>query len=154
MYEDIFIDSIYVDTQDTFVNYGPSDEPVYLESISGNRKSMRLILTSEDLHTTLDNLFFVYVTTKGNPNPTLPTNFGDYYTDVIANLHPLYKASIKIMSDLEDHCKDQNTLIDLILKVNTFDITLRTCNYPLAIQYWNKFFKKIVTNKLNNNCRS
>ena len=61
-YTNVYLDTIQIDTQDTFVESGPSSEVVYTEVIEGNTKSVRLELGTGDLLPTLnDNLFFVYI---------------------------------------------------------------------------------------------
>ena len=156
LYNDVYIDKLIIDTQDTYVMFGPSSTPVYSTTVSSDRKSARFLIKAEDLSnsTLLHNLFFIYVTTRGLPTPPAIIEFGSYNVDVVANLHPLYKTSIKLMSNIEDNCKDDNFLIDLILKVNALETSLKTCNYPIAIKYWNKYFKKLSAEVLTNNCKS
>ena len=38
-YNNVYIDSISIDTQDTFVNSGPSEKPKYTKILEGNNKT-------------------------------------------------------------------------------------------------------------------
>lgn len=57
-YQNVYLDTISIDTQDTFTESGPSTSTVYKTTISGNSKSTRLELgISEILPSLLDNMF-------------------------------------------------------------------------------------------------
>ena len=43
-YTNVYLDTIQIDTQDTFVESGPSSEVVYTEVIEGNMKALELAL--------------------------------------------------------------------------------------------------------------
>ena len=43
-YTNVYLDTVQIDTQDTFVESGPSSEVVYSKTIEGNTKSVRLEL--------------------------------------------------------------------------------------------------------------
>lgn len=101
-YENVYIDSVIIDTQDTYVPSGPSNNPVYTytnenENVTKvyttcdcnpvldedtsycfvtddySNKNIRLILNYQDLGVTLkDNMLFVYVIAKGTPAADTP----------------------------------------------------------------------------------
>ena len=80
-YTNVYLDTVQIDTQDTFVESGPSSEVVYSKTIEGNTKSVRLELGIGDLLPSLnDNLFFVYVKTKGTPATNTPCGMDNIYT--------------------------------------------------------------------------
>ena len=63
-YEDIYISSIQIDTQDTYVTPGPSKEPKYSQTIEGNEKNIRVEIDYDNSMLNLkNNLFFVYIKT-------------------------------------------------------------------------------------------
>ena len=70
-FDDVYIDKIFVDTQDTFITSGPSANTIYSATVSGNLKEFSLTLTSADLNNIdLENtMFFVHVKAKGTPSP-------------------------------------------------------------------------------------
>lgn len=99
-----------------------------------------------------DDLFFVYITTKGRPDPdAINFNVNVRTMQPIAYLRPMYDTAIKLMQSLDSQCQDSSKLIDFILKINALNIALDTCNYQIAIKYWNKYFKmdklKMITSK-------
>ena len=58
-YQNVYLDTISIDTQDTFTENGPSTNTAYKTTISGNSKSTRLELGIADiLPSLLDNMFF------------------------------------------------------------------------------------------------
>ena len=63
-YENVYIDTISIDTQDTFIDSGPSSNAAYTNTLTGDNKSVRLELGIGDLlPSLLDNMFFVWVKT-------------------------------------------------------------------------------------------
>lgn len=184
-YENIYIDQIIIDTQDTYLGIGPSSNPIYNHTVEetvtqvftkqdvidtevfdyqeedyvyvsdgGNVKNLRLSIPQSQLNVDVNsNLFFIYVSTKGIPSPETPCGEDNIITlGVVANLSPIYKASISYLSKITDKCAESRELVDFLLKINALDLALKTCNYQLAIKYWNKFFKKLYINPITYNC--
>lgn len=144
-YADIYIDQVIIDTQDTYSGLGPSSEPIYTHTEPIDKKHLTLYLGPDQLNniSMTNNLFFVYVTARGIPIDENLNEEGSAYALLpIADTERIYRTIIKIISNQEDNCKDNSKLVDLILKINALDITLKTCNYTLAVQYWKKFFHK------------
>lgn len=106
-------------------------------------KHIRLILTKKDLGVSLnDNIFFVYIVTNGIPSPCTPCGMDNLYTMGIAyNLRPIYNHGMNYVRELADNCSMSKNFIDYILRFKAFELSLRTGNYTLAIDYWKKFFK-------------
>lgn len=48
-YKNVYIDSIIIDTQDTFTVSGPSSNNVYMKEVEGNSKEVTLIISKTDL---------------------------------------------------------------------------------------------------------
>lgn len=152
-YENVYIDSISIDNQRTYLGKQPSEDVVYTyeHPEDSNDKLLRLTISSEELPL-IGNLFFVYVTTKGAPHVDTPSDLANVRTlDVVTDLQPIYEAVLKIASQVEETCDGDDKLVDLILKINALDLTLKTSNYPLAIKYWNKYFNperlRLITTK-------
>lgn len=155
-YENVYIDSVVIDNQDTYSRFGPSAEPVFIKqfNVDKNSKVFRIRLNKDGLRDTplQTTLFFVYVTVKGSTKEE-PVKYvtNTYVVQPVADLQPVYNETMNIISGDDNHCQDDSKLVDLILKINSLDIALKTGNYPLAIKYWNKFFKnkrlKLITNK-------
>lgn len=151
-YNNVIIDSIIIDNQDTFIPSGPSNKPLYTSKVSD--KSVRLILSTQDIGVNIqDNMLFVYVVTLGTnaPNiPNIPNIQLSFTLGTVVYLYPLYRHSIYYLKEL-DSCKIPVNLIDIILRIKALELSIKTGNYPKAIKYWNKWIKGI--NKINtNNC--
>lgn len=149
-YKNVYLDSIVIDNQDTYVGTGPSSNPVYQYTIpdvvSGLtarhsfRKHFRLDLASIDLP--LDGLLFVYIRTKGTPAPDTPCGEDNVTTlGTVVNVYPFYQQAMNYIGELASNCSIPQNFTDYILKLKGLELAIRTGNYPDAIKYFNKFFK-------------
>lgn len=152
-YEDVYIDTISVDTQSTFTNSGPSSNVACTTTFAGNNKTVRLELGTEDLlPSLLDNMFFVWVKTKGIPTINTPCGEDNTLTlGVAIALYPLYQQAFGYIKELEKECVTPKGFINFILQLKALQLAVRTGHYTQAIKYWEKFFrglkKDVVTNK-------
>lgn len=156
-YDDVYIDSVVIDTQDTFMTSGPSSSSVCTKSIDGNSKHVTLILDKTDFNAAVDfgkDLFFVYITVKGTMAPGTLCGYDRYYDLGIAvNMHNLYKSLMGGIRQVEETCNIPKQLIDKYLQLKAFTISLKTGNYTLAIKYWNKFFRNcVITDDTSTKC--
>lgn len=154
-YTNVYIDSIIIDTQDTYIRTGPSSNAIYTHTVAGNNKTARIELTTADLgDINMDNtLFFVYVVAKGTPAPNTPCGMDNINTiGTVSNLYPIYKTAITLLSEADNTSCSAINLINFIIKMNGLDLALKTCNYQTAIKYWNKFFKVDYFASITNNC--
>lgn len=110
-------------------------------------KHIRIVLTGKDLGVSLnDNIFFVYIVANGIPSPCTPCGMDNLYTMGIAyNLRPLYNMGMSYIRELSEECSMPRNFIDYILRFKAFELSLKTGNYPLAIEYWRKFFKNMTS---------
>lgn len=149
-YQNVVIDSIIIDTQDTYVDSGPSSNAIYTYTINPDEESTkrkRLILTKEDLEMSLEgNLFFVYIVTSGEPSGNAPIAASNAKNvGVVFNLYPIYKQSMCYTKELAYKCEAPKGFIDYILKLKALDISVKTGNYQEAIRYWNTLFKSRIS---------
>lgn len=153
-YTNVYLDTVQIDTQDTFVESGPSSEVVYTEVIEGNTKSVRLELGTGDLLPTLnDNLFFVYIRTKGTPAANTPCGMDNITTlGVVSNLYPLYQHAFSYIKELSDTCSIPKNFINYILQYKAFELAIKTGHYTEAIKYWKRFFMGIKDSVITSNC--
>lgn len=153
-YTDVYLDSIQIDTQDTFVESGPSSEVVYTKTIDGNSKSVRLELGTGDLLPTLnDNLFFVYIRTKGAPSIDTPCGMDNSITlGTVLNKYPIYSDIMQYVKEVNADCIIPKHFIDKYLRFKAFEISIITDHYTEAIKYYNKFIKNIDNTATNLNC--
>ncbi len=160
-YDDVYIDTVIIDTQDTYVANGPSTEPVFYHEVvvdedSGleGKKRVRLELDSTSLNTPLcDTLFFVYVVAKGTPSEDTPCGMDNQTTlGVVANLYPVYRTLVNYMKEVENDCEVPKNFIDTLLRFKAIELSVRTGHYTQAIKYWNKFFRGIKGKTINTGC--
>lgn len=152
-YANVYLDSILIDTQDTFTDSGPSSKVVYKKDISGDAKSIRLELGAGDLLPSLnENLFFIYVKTKGIPGADTPCGMDNSVTvGVVLNEYLIYNSMLQYIKELEDDCNIPKRFIDKYLRYKAFEISVVTKHYIQAIKYYNSFIKN-SEDALDNNC--
>lgn len=150
-FDNIYIDKVIIDNQDTYNTSGPSSNPIYIKTIEDSVKNTRLILTKQDLldqyvqPIELDkSIFFVYIIAKGTPDPSTPCGLdSNQIVGVAINLCPFYQATIKYLYELENECQIPKHFIDMILKFIGLESSIKMGNFSQVIKYWNKFFSKI-----------
>ena len=149
-YEDVYLDTIKIDTHTSFQSAGISSTPIYKKTISGDVKRFRVSLDEIDLNKTSinNNLFFVYVTVKGTPLPDTPCGMDNITTlGTITDTYSIYKKGMDYFNEVQKDCSIPKQFIDMILKQKAFETALYTQNYPQAIKYWEKFFQNKTTIK-------
>lgn len=148
-YKNVYIDSIVIDNQDTYVGSGPSSNPVYsyyvpngvsqLTKKTYSQKHVRLILTPNDLP--LNGLLFVYVRAKGTPAADTPCGLDNITTlGTVTNMYPFYQQAMNYIGELANNCYVSQNFTDYILKMKGLELAVRTGNYTDAIKFYNKFF--------------
>lgn len=186
-YNNVYLDAVIIDNQDTFTANGPSTNPLFTYEVStdlntiyslpennscnpvevneegaicftsadSGKKRIRLELNSTSLGTSLcNNLFFVYIVTKGTPSPDTPCGMdNDTTLAVVANLYPFYRVAVNYMKEVEDNCSISKNFIDYILRFYSLELSIKTGHYTQAIKYWNKFFKEVPINNSNTRCK-
>lgn len=138
-YTDVYLDSISFDIQDTFDVTGPSNKAIniYKAEDSENQKHIRI---EYDVDTLQDKLFFVYTISKGTPAEDTPCGMKNtLILGVVYNKYPIYINSMKLINELEG-CSAPLNLIDFILRLKAFELSIDVGNYVQAIKYWDKFF--------------
>lgn len=153
-YTDVYLDEILIDTQETFIETGPSTQIVYSKTVEGNLKSVRLELSTGDLLPSLkDNLFFVYVKTKGTPASNTPCGMDNITTTgVVTNLYPLYQQAFSYIKELSDTCIIPRNFINFILQYKAFQLAVRTGHYTEAIKFWKRLYQEVEYITVINKC--
>lgn len=179
IYDDVYIDSIIIDSQDTYKENGPSSNPVYTYTVNKitpvytldepvytadgedssavytevkGVKNVRLVLDNTDL--ALNNkLFFVYVIATGTPDPSIPCGMDNSISVMpVFNTYNVYQQSMSYIRSIENTCEIPKNFIDYILRLKALELSLNTNNYLLSIRYWNKFFKDTPIQESINTC--
>lgn len=142
-YENVYLDSIQIETQDTF----GSANPCYTKTIEKDGvKNIKLELGTGDLLPSLtDNLFFVYVRTKGTPAADTPCGMDNVTTlGVTLYLYNIYCGMLKTLQ-LEGiaPCTSPKAFVNEFFKYKGLQLSILTGNYESAIKY----FKSLSSNK-------
>ena len=105
-----------------------------------------------DIDSISNNLIFVYAIASGEPTEDTPCGAKEQLlVGLVYNKALLYNSSIKAISTISD-CIPNKKLIDQILKVKMFDLSVVVGDYKTAINYWNSIFKKQMAIKVNCGC--
>lgn len=180
-FDTVSLDSIVIDTQDTYVANGPSSTPIYtykvgedyqqvysspdnsqvltsdLEPVLVNNelesRRVRLSLDATALGVQLNNtMFFVYVISTGTPSSDAPTSTIDpMIMGTVVNLYQFYQKSIYYLKKVSSDCEVPKCFIDFVLRYKALELCIKTGNYTEAIKYWKKFFIG-NTPLFNNSC--
>lgn len=149
-YSKIYIDSISIDTQDTYIDNGPSTKPIFSKVISGDNKSVRLELSTLEIGIKLDNLLFVYVKAKGIPESDTPCGMDNVVTiGVTFNNCPIYNNMMQYIKEIDKNCTIPKNFINLFLQYKALEISIETSHYRQAIKLFNKFYKSISVIETN-----
>lgn len=164
-FTDMTISEIIIDNQDTYLDSGPSNKPIYnckISEIESNsniyvdeyKRRIRFILSSEDLDIDLNtNLLFVYIIAEGTPAPNTPCGFDNKITVAsVYNRYLIYKNYIYLLNEFNNQCKIPQKLIDSILQYKALTLCLSINNNVTAIEYWNNFYRNLKSNIDNYNC--
>lgn len=95
-YNNVYISSIIIDTEDTVQETGPSDEPPFVLTFSNQP---RAINTTIDVSSLVDNgpkMLFVYVQCSGAPTADTPCGLDNEYTmQIVVDYQQIYNAALK-----------------------------------------------------------
>lgn len=143
-YKDVYISSVVIHTAYTNSPEYTGDTFVFDQSFDGEKHINLSISTKEmpKVSNLNDNIFFVYIITDGAPSPDTPCGMDNKYTmGVAVNLRPVYNNAMNYIKELGSDCSIPRGFIDMILRLKAFELSLKTANYPTAVEQWNKLFK-------------
>ena len=169
-FKDMYIDSIVIDTQDTFIANGPSSKAIYTKTFNtdtdvnkeeiiytqGTDKynRVRIYIDGKDLNVDIHKtMFFVYVIAGGTPAADTPCRWDENKAlHTLVDTQVLYNNMIQYVKELNKDCSTPDNFINAILQFNAVDLALKTNQYPLAIDLWKKFYSDIESNVVLPNC--
>lgn len=121
-----------------------------LNEVNLNSKDIRLIIDWRDIAAPLNNMFFVYVKTKGIFSPDTPCGMDTEYTlGITFNTCDLYNTLMSYIKEVEINCEVPMNFIDWFLRFKAIELSISTKHYPQAIDYYNKFIKDIKQSTSN-----
>lgn len=175
-FKDMYIDSIVIDTQDTFIANGPSSKAIYTktfntdahpvyenkqcapikkeENIYTQGIRVRIYISAKELNVDIHKtMFFVYVIAGGTPAADTPCRWDENKAlHTLVDTQVLYNNIIQYVKELGKECSTPDNFINAILQFNAIDLALKTNQYPLAIDLWKKFYSDIESNVVLPNC--
>lgn len=142
-FTDCYIDSIDIDTDETFLSAGPSSKAVNVYSSGDkNEKSVSLSLEYRDLGTNnllKDRMYFIWIRAKGTPSSDTPCNMDSTLLLCVAfNESLLFNNGLSYINELSDTCNVPVNFQNWILIVTAFKLALDTGDYSKAIELWNE----------------
>lgn len=169
-FKDMYIDSIVIDTQDTFIANGPSSKAIYTKTFNTNTdvkkeeivytqgtdkyNRVRIYIDGKDLNVDIHKtMFFVYVIAGGTPAADTPCRWDENKAlHTLVDTQVLYNNMIQYVKELNKDCSTPDNFINAILQFNAIDLALKTNQYPLAIDLWKRFYSDIESNVVLPNC--
>ena len=169
-FKDMYIDSIVIDTQDTFIANGPSSKAIYTKTFNtdtdinkeeivytqGTDKynRVRIYIDGKNLNVDIHKtMFFVYVIAGGTPAADTPCRWDENKAlHTLVDTQVLYNNMIQYVKELSKDCSTPDNFINAILQFNAVDLALKTNQYPLAIDLWKRFYSDIESNVVLPNC--
>ena len=169
-FKDMYIDSIVIDTQDTFIANGPSSKAIYTKNFNTSvdakkedivytqgtdkHNRVRIYIDSKDLNVDIHKtMFFVYVIAGGTPAADTPCRWDENKAlHTLVDTQVLYNNMIQYVKEINKDCSTPDNFINAILQFNAIDLALKTNQYPLAIELWKKFYSDIESNVVLPNC--
>lgn len=169
-FKDMYIDSIVIDTQDTFIANGPSSKAIYTKTFNtdtdinkeeivytqGTDKynRVRIYIDGKNLNVDIHKtMFFVYVIAGGTPTADTPCRWDENKAlHTLVDTQVLYNNMIQYVKELNKDCSTPDNFINAILQFNAIDLALKTNQYPLAIDLWKRFYSNIESNVVLPNC--
>lgn len=150
-YKNIYLESITIDTDKTFIENGPSSNYIYSNEFdvpdtqgNGGLKNIRLNFNYKELRldNLNDNILFVYIGVGGIPEPDTPCGMDNKYSVAVAvNMRPVYNMAMSYLKELEGTCTTPKGFIDMILRLKAFELSIKTGNFITAIKQWDKLLK-------------
>lgn len=148
-YDSMYISKITIYTEDTWSPSGPSaPDPCYDISFDDSPREKSLVLKAEDMKdiSSLGNhIFYVYVSLGGVPSEDPGCGWDRSYTlGVVLYWEPIYRLGMNYMRKTVQECCDlDKSFIDYILRLKSFELALRTAQYPLANEKYIKWFRNV-----------
>lgn len=155
-YQDMTIKDITIDNQDTFVESGPSDNPLYYDltyedpGIEEDTWEIPAEVIAAKGGDITKDILYIYVGTHGTPQAETPCGLDNTTAmAIVFNMKDILNKSMSYMKEMEDECNPPKGFIDFILKLKAVKYALKSQNYTKANQYWKKFFKNVSIPVLN-----
>lgn len=162
-FQHVYLDSITLCTSDKVLESTFSSEPtsgyIYKKTLSGSQKEFHTVIdkgvldaafnkmsdasadTSYSSSNFSNDLFFVYIKVKGEPDECTPCELDKEVTiGVTFDYSMFYQLVMGYTRELADDCSIPQGFTDMILLWNAFKAAVDTEHFVPAIQFWQKIF--------------
>lgn len=155
-YDNVYIDKVIIDNQDSFLMSGPSSTPIYEYSFAdaSKEKAVSLVLDNSNMLADMKgDILFVYIITKGTPSMDTPCGMDNTITlGITYNEQTILNNYLTYIKEVGRNCHVPKGFIDYFLKVKAFELAIEVGNYTEAISLWRRFFKGQATEVINFKC--
>lgn len=155
-FTNVYIDKVIVHTQDTYSPNFSNLTPVFIQTITGNNKSLKLTIDKSQImiKSMEDKIFFVIIETKGTPASNTPCGLDNKSTiGVTYNDKSIYNQALSYINQAYNECSIPRDFIDFILRYKALQVCIKAQDYSQTIKYWKKFIgsPNVVIPKCNCN---
>lgn len=133
-----YITAIYLDESKNYSETGPSEKALLIYS-GENSQHVKLIHDFELEGISSDDLLFVWVLTTDVPEDSPCNMRATIGLRVVYNKWKIYSDSMNYIKTI-DNCNPSLEMINYMLRLMAFKMSLEAGNYLQAIKYWNEFF--------------
>jgi hypothetical protein len=153
-FADVYLKTIYIDTEDTYTEGEPSSK-AFKYTVNGDLKNLRLELNSPALGFSLEGkLLFIYVETKGMFASETPCGMDENMTVVaVYNQYPIYTHIMSFIKAMNTSCCEiPAELVNAVLQYKVFELSINLKHYLESIKFWKKFISNYTNFSLTSNC--
>ena len=149
-YTNVYLDTITIDTQDTY-SASSSSNPVFTHTFISDTKTYSIELNAVAMNLTdMNQLFFVKVTAKGTPSSDTPCGKDiNCVTCAVANMYPLYQYGMGLTKELTESCSIPQGFTDFILRKDAIEVAVKTGNFTEAAKYYKMFVRGIKASDIS-----
>lgn len=160
--EKVKIGNIYLDTQDTWVNGGPSPSATLVYSIENRTldvikdpdyRWVRLEIPFPFIQPSKNNLYFIYIeadtTDALEVLVTSPCDTEYQILKVAMNKYFIFSNLMHGIKEVAQKCVIPHEFIDWYLRLQAVRASIKCKEYQKAINLWNKFFVDTKNNSIH-----
>lgn len=149
-FENCYINRVVINDVSNFHNTGPNIDNCVYDSgeLSGDNKEFRHFISpglfKKRVKCISDNIYFIYVQTKGLPSIDTPCGHDvEWYSIAIIDYKYIYDRSLSYIRELIDcRCSKPRHFVDFILRFKAFEMCLISKEWERAIEYFKKYFSR------------
>lgn len=145
-----YFDNVFLDTVDLnvyskpedFISPTPDTKSIHIYNSQTSQYNEKRIREYIDIDGMGNQMFFIYVKTKGNPDSDAPCGIQQsYIVGVAYNKFNIYKNIMGMIKSLGG-CEPNKEFIDYFLQLKALEFAIKVGNFKQALIYWCSFFSK------------